>query len=52
MHPRRTIQCLVHYRPADRWREVKAGALAANHAASPKLAKLCAEAFCNTGPLN
>jgi transposase-like protein len=34
--------------PQERWREVKAGALAAYHAASPKIAELCAEAFTNT----
>lgn len=32
----------------ERWREVKAGALSAYHAASPKLAELCAEEFRNT----
>lgn len=44
-HKLRNLEAKV---PQERWSEVKAGALSAYHAASPKLAQLCAEEFTTT----
>jgi putative transposase len=44
-HKLRNLEAKV---PQERWREMKAGALAAYHAASPRMAALCAEEFRKT----
>ena len=44
-HKLRNLEAKV---PAERWREVKAGALAAYHASSPTIAALAAEEFTTT----
>jgi len=44
-HKLRNLEAKV---PAERWREVKAAALAAYHASSPKMAEIAAEEFRNT----
>jgi putative transposase len=44
-HKLRNLEAKV---PEERWREVKAGALAAYHASSPKMAEIAAEEFRNT----